>query len=67
MTAPTTDLLAGLIDLAPHRAPHGPGPCVALCGPTCAGLQVGATAPPAPGEHGGGTAEHDGGHRTGDL
>jgi hypothetical protein len=37
MTQPTiTDLLAGLIDLAPSTPPHRPGSCSALCVPTCA-------------------------------
>jgi hypothetical protein len=38
MAQPTiTDLLAGLIDLAPSTPPHRPGPCTALCVPECAG------------------------------
>jgi hypothetical protein len=38
-TRPTmTDLLAGVIDLAPVASPpHRPGPCTALCVPACAG------------------------------
>jgi hypothetical protein len=33
-----TDLLAGVIDLAPVASPpHRPGPCTALCVPACAG------------------------------
>ena len=38
-TQPTmTDLLAGVIDLAPGATPpHRPGPCTALCVPACAG------------------------------
>ncbi|MFL6102439.1 MAG: hypothetical protein ACJ74K_03680 [Actinomycetes bacterium] len=38
MTQPTiTDLLAGLIDLAPSTPPHRPGSCSALCVPACDG------------------------------
>jgi hypothetical protein len=38
MAQPTiTDLLAGLIDLAPSTPPHRPGSCTALCAPACAG------------------------------
>ena len=38
MAQPTiTDLLAGLIDLAPSTPPHRPGPCTALCVPACTG------------------------------
>jgi hypothetical protein len=38
MAQPTiTDLLAGLIDLAPGTPPHRPGSCIALCVPACAG------------------------------
>lgn len=56
MTQPTpasrstiTDLLAGVIDLAPAAtAPHGPGPCTALCVPACAGESAGAAPEPRP-------------------
>ena len=43
-TRPTmTDLLAGVIDLAPVASPpHRPGPCTALCVPACAGEAAGA-------------------------
>ncbi len=43
-TQPTmTDLLAGVIDLAPGATPpHRPGPCTALCVPACAGEAAGA-------------------------
>ena len=66
LPAPQTgiaDLLAGTIDLAPRGAPpHRPGPCTALCVPTCTGSEIGAAAaPPTPGEHRRDGAEHDGG------
>ena len=32
---PTAVLLAGVLDLAPTAAPHPPGPCDALCVPSC--------------------------------
>ena len=40
-----TDLLAGVIDLAPSGTPpHRPGPCTALCVPACAGGPAGKDA-----------------------
>ena len=40
-----TDLLAGVIDLAPSGTPpHRPGPCTALCVPACAGGPAGENA-----------------------
>jgi hypothetical protein len=34
----TAELLAGILDLAPAAAPpHPPGPCDALCVPSCVG------------------------------
>jgi hypothetical protein len=47
-----TDLLAGLIDLAPSTPPHRPGPCTALCVPACTtgrrGHPTSATREPTP-------------------
>jgi hypothetical protein len=60
-TQPTiTDLLAGVIDLAPGTTPpHRPGPCTALCVPACAGepatdrpdRPTSATPEPTPHQH----------------
>jgi hypothetical protein len=41
-----TQLLAGVLDLAPAGAPpHPPGPCAALCVPTCTGSRPASAAP----------------------
>ena len=46
---PTTELLAGLLDLAdPRRPPHPDGPCTALCVPSCSYAQ-GPRTPSRPG------------------
>jgi hypothetical protein len=47
-TSSLADLLAGVLDLAPATPPHPPGPCDALCVPSCTGRGGGDTGYRAP-------------------